>query len=306
MRNYVLVRLLEALVAVWGVLTIVFLAARLTGDPAILMLPTGASFAQIAELREQLGLDRPIWTQYLIFLADAVRGDFGISFQHHKPAFDVVLERFPATAKLALSALVLGTALGLGAGMIAALKRGTMIEVAAMVVALLGQATPVFWLGIVLVLVFAVNLQWLPAAGSETFAHLVLPAITLAVFISAAIARLLRSSMIEVLKEDYVRTAWAKGLLPRTVYLRHAARAALTSVLTMLGILTGELLGGAVIVETIFSWPGVGRIVVQAIEVKDFTVVQAAVALVSTVFVIINVCVDLLYGVLDPRVRVER
>lgn len=306
MRRYVLTRSLEALVAVWGVLTIVFIAARLTGDPAILMLPVGASPEQIAELRLALGLEFPLWKQYLIFLADALRGDFGISFQHHKPALDVVLERFPATVKLALSALFLGTALGVGAGMVAALKRGTMIEFAAMVVALLGQATPVFWLGIVLILVFAVQLQWLPAAGSETFAHLVLPAITLAVFISAAIARLLRSSMIEVLKEDYIRTAWAKGLSPRTVYLRHATRAALTSVLTMLGILTGELLGGAVIVETIFSWPGVGRIVVQAIEVKDFTVVQAAVALVSTVFVIINLGVDLLYGVVDPRVRVER
>jgi peptide/nickel transport system permease protein len=305
-RNYVLTRLLGALVAVWGVLTIVFIAARLTGDPAILLLPTGASPAQILELRQELGLDRPIWDQYAIFLADAARGDFGESFQHHKPAMEVVLERFPATAKLALSALALGSALGLGAGMIAALKRGTMVEVAAMVVALLGQATPVFWLGIVLILVFAVQLQWLPAGGSETIGHLVLPAITLAVFITAAIARLLRSSMIEVLKEDYVRTAWAKGLPPRIVYVRHAARAALTSVLTMLGILTGELLGGAVIVETIFSWPGVGRIVVQAIEVKDFTVVQAAVALISTVFVIVNVGVDLLYGVIDPRVRVER
>ena len=306
MRGYVLTRCIEALVAVWGVLTIVFFAARLTGDPAILMLPTGASPTQIAELRHELGLDRPLWDQYAIFIADAVRGDFGISFQHHKPALDVVLERFPATIRLALSALVLGTALGLGTGMIAALKRGTMIEVAAMILALLGQATPVFWLGIVLILVFAVHLQWLPAAGSETFAHLVLPATTLALFISAAIARLLRSSMIEVLKEDYVRTAWAKGLAPHVVYLRHAARAALTSVLTMLGIITGELLGGAVIVETIFSWPGVGRTVVQAIDVKDFTVVQAAVALVSTVFVLVNLAVDLLYGVVDPRVRVDR
>ena len=306
MRRYVLTSGLEALVAVWGVLTIVFIAARLTGDPAILLLPAGATPAQIAELRHELGLGRPLWDQYTIFLVDAVRGDFGTSFQHHKPALDVVVERFPATIKLALSALVMGTLLGLAAGMIAALYRGTMIEFAAMTAALLGQATPVFWLGIVLILVFAVHLQWLPAAGSETIAHLVLPAITLAVFISAAIARLLRSSMIEVLNEDFVRTAWAKGLPPRIVYLRHAARAALTSVLTMLGIITGELLGGAVIVETIFSWPGVGRVVVQAIEVKDFTVVQAAVALVSTVFVMINLAVDLLYGMVDPRVRVER
>jgi peptide/nickel transport system permease protein len=306
MRRYVLIRCLEALVAIWGVLTIVFVATRLTGDPAILLLPTGATPEQIAELRHELGLDRPLWDQYAIFIADAARGDFGTSFQHHRPALDVVLERFPATVRLALTALVLGTLLGLGAGMIAALKRGTLVEAAAMTVALLGQATPVFWLGIVLILVFAVYLQWLPAGGSETLAHLVLPAFTLAVFISAAIARLLRSSMIEVLKEDYVRTAWAKGLAPRVVYLRHAARAALTSVLTMLGIIAGELLGGAVIVETIFSWPGVGRLVVQAIEVKDFTVVQATVALVSTVFVLINFAVDVLYGVVDPRVRVER
>lgn len=304
MSGYVAGRLLESLIAVLGVLTIVFVAARLTGDPAVLLLPVSATDADIARVREELGLDRPLIEQYFVYLADALRGDFGISFEHHRPAMEVVLERLPATFELAGSALLLGTIVGVITGLVAALSRGTLLELIAMGVALLGQATPIFWLGIVLILIFAVELQWLPAGGRGGFEHLILPAITLATFTTASIARLLRSSMIEVLKEDYIRTAWAKGLVPHTVYLRHAVRNALIPVITIIGILAGELFSGAVVTETIFSWPGVGRVIVQAIETKDFAVVQAGVTIVSVIFIGFNLLVDLLYGLIDPRIRI--
>jgi len=306
MPKYVLTRLGEALIAIWGLLTLVFVAARLTGDPAVLMLPIGATDADLDEFRHALGLDLPLWEQYVGFLSDAVRGNFGESLLHQRPAMDVVLERFPATIQLSLVALVMGMVIGVIAGFVAALKRGTFLELVAMTTALLGQATPIFWLGIILILVFAVQLGWLPAGGRGTFAHLVLPAITLATFTSASIARLLRSSMIEILKEDYIRTAWAKGLVSRLVFMRHVARNAMIPVVTMLGILAGELFSGAVVTETIFSWPGVGRVILLAIESKDFPVVQAGVAVISAIFILINLLVDLTYGLLDPRIRIAR
>ena len=306
MPKYVLSRLGEALIAIWGLLTLVFVAARLTGDPAVLMLPLGATDADLAEFRHALGLDLPLWEQYAIFLADAVRGNFGESLLHQRPAMDVVLERFPATIQLSLVALVMGMVIGVIAGFVAALKRGTFLELIAMTTALLGQATPIFWLGIILILVFAVQLGWLPAGGRGTLAHLVLPAITLATFTSASIARLLRSSMIEILKEDYIRTAWAKGLVSHLVFMRHVARNALIPVVTMLGILAGELFSGAVVTETIFSWPGIGRVILLAIQSKDFPVVQAGVAVISAMFILINLLVDLTYGLLDPRIRINR
>ena len=306
MPKYVLTRLGEALIAIWGLLTLVFVAARLTGDPAVLMLPIGATDADLDEFRHALGLDLPLWEQYVGFLSDAVRGNFGESLLHQRPAMDVVLERFPATIQLSLVALVMGMVIGVIAGFVAALKRGTLLELVAMTTALLGQATPIFWLGIILILVFAVQLGWLPAGGRGTFAHLVLPAITLATFTSASIARLLRSSMIEILKEDYIRTAWAKGLVSRLVFMRHVARNAMIPVVTMFGILAGELFSGAVVTETIFSWPGVGRVILLAIESKDFPVVQAGVAVISAIFILINLLVDLTYGLLDPRIRIAR
>jgi peptide/nickel transport system permease protein len=304
--RYFLSRAGDALIAIWGVVTIVFIAARLSGDPTVLMLPVGATDAQLAELRQALGLDRPLLVQYGNFLADVLRGNFGDSFQHHRPAFDVVLERFPYTALLAFTALALGTAIGALGGFLAARYPGTTVEFIAMTIALVGQATPVFWLGILLILVFAVNLGWLPTGGAGTWRNLVLPAITLAAFTSASIARLLRSSMLNVLREDYIRTAWAKGLRARLVYGRHAVRNALIPVVTMIGILAGELLGGAVVIETVFAWPGVGRVIIQAIEAKDFSVVQAGVFLIAVVFVLVNFAVDLLYGLLDPRIRLSR
>jgi peptide/nickel transport system permease protein len=305
MIRYLLGRLGESALAVLGVVTIVFVVTRMIGDPAVLMLPVGATAQQIDALRSELGIDRPLYVQYADFLGSAAFGDFGRSFQHMRPAADVVLEAMPATMQLALAAIVLGLVIGGAAGMVAAVKRGRAIEVVVMLVALFGQATPVFWLGLMLILFFAVDLGWFPTSGAGTLWHLALPAITLATFTSASIARLLRSSVIDVLREDYVRTARAKGLMPMTVLSWHVARNALIPVATMVGILAGELLGGSVVTETVFGWPGVGRIIIQAIEVKDFPVVQAGIMLIAVTFVAINFLVDLLYGVLDPRIRVR-
>ena len=303
MARYLLGRLVDGLIAILGVVTIVFVISRLLGDPAVLLLPIGATEQQLQELRAALGLDQPIWVQYVAFLSGAVRGDFGQSFQFMRPAIDVVLERMPATMALAFSALGIGIVLGAVAGSLAAIWRGTVIEAAVMVLALLGQATPVFWLGLLLILLFAVELGLLPTGGYDGPASLILPALTLGTFTTASIARLLRSSMLDVLRDDHVRTARAKGLMPATIFLWHVARNSLIPVVTMAGILAGELLGGSVVTETVFSWPGVGRIIVQAMEAKDFPVVQAGVMVIATTFVAINLLVDLLYGVLDPRIR---
>ena len=303
MARYLLGRLLDGLIAILGVVTIVFVISRLLGDPAVLLLPIGATEQQLQELRAALGLDQPIWVQYVAFLSGAVRGDFGQSFQFMRPAIDVVLERMPATMALAFSALGIGIVLGAVAGSLAAIWRGTVIEGAVMVLALLGQATPVFWLGLLLIMLFAVELGLLPTGGYDGPASLILPALTLGTFTTASIARLLRSSMLDVLRDDHVRTARAKGLMPATIFLWHVARNSLIPVVTMAGILAGELLGGSVVTETVFSWPGVGRIIVQAMEAKDFPVVQAGVMVIATTFVAINLLVDLLYGVLDPRIR---
>ncbi len=303
MARFLLGRLFDGLVAILGVVTIVFVISRLLGDPAVLLLPVGATEQQIADLRSGLGLDRPIWQQYVTYLSGAVRGDFGQSFQFMRPAIDVVLERMPATMALAFSALGIGIVLGAVACSLAAVWRGTVVEAGVMVLALLGQATPVFWLGLLLILLFAVELGLLPTGGYDGPASLILPALTLGTFTTASIARLLRSSMLDVLRDDHVRTARAKGLMPSTVFLWHVARNALIPVVTMAGILAGELLGGSVVTETVFSWPGVGRVIVQAMESKDFPVVQAGVMVIATTFVVINLFVDLIYGVLDPRIR---
>ena len=302
MLRYFFVRLLEALIAIWGVVTLVFFVTRVLGDPAVLLLPIGAGQEELEALRRSLGLERPLAEQYAHTLWAMLRGDFGVSFQYMRPARDVVLQHMPATVSLAATALLFGVLFGAVAGGIAALRRGTLAEFIVMAAALLGQATPVFWLGIMLILFFAVNLGWFPTGGSGGWAHLALPGATLAVFVTASIARLLRSSLLDILREDYVRTARAKGLLPHTVFCWHVARNALIPVVTMIGIIAGELLGGSVVTETVFAWPGVGRLIVQAIQMHDFPLIQAGVVLMAVIFVTINFIVDLLYGVLDPRI----
>ena len=306
MWRYILLRLLESLFAVWGVMSLVFLITRLLGDPVVLLLPVGASEQELAAMRQSLGLDLPLTTQYFHTLWAMLQGDFGISFQYLQPAMDIVLQRLPATVELASVSLLGGVVLGAIAGTVAALMRGSLVELLVMLLALLGQATPVFWLGIMLIMFFAVDLGWLPTGGYGSALSLVLPGLTLSVYVAASIARLVRSSLLEILREDYIRTARAKGLLPHTVFFWHVARNALIPVITMTGIIAGELLGGSVVTETVFAWPGVGRLIVQAIQVHDFPVIQAGVVTIAVIFVAINLLVDVLYGVLDPRIRRRR
>jgi peptide/nickel transport system permease protein len=296
-------RLGQGVLVIIGVTFVVFLATFLTGDPAALMLGEGATTEQVEAFRHQMGFDRPLVVQYLSFLTRAARGDFGLSLHYKQPNVKLVLERLPATLELSALGLLIGFALAVPAGILAAVKRNSWFDTLIMAVALVGQATPVFWLGIMLILVFAVGLGWFPASGRGSFAHLVLPALNLSVFPLAYTVRLLRSTMVEVLGEDYIKTARAKGLKEALVVNKHALRNALSPVVTMVGIQIATFMGGAIIIETIFAWPGVGRLVVQAILTKDFPLVQTTVAFWAVVFVVVNLLVDIAYHILDPRVK---
>jgi peptide/nickel transport system permease protein len=303
--EFVVRRLLHTLVVTLGVVTLVFVALRLSGDPAATMLPGDASVDELRDLRHALGLDRPLHVQYVAFLGDAARGDFGESFRHQQPAFGLVLERLPATLELAFAALLLAVAVALPLGIVAALHRGRAVDMLAMGFAVVGQATPYFWMGIMLILVVSAELGWLPTSGRGGWRHLILPAITLGTHFAASLARLTRTSMLEVLGQNFVTTARAKGLGEGRVVLAHALKNAAVPVVTLIGLQFGTLLGGAVVTETIFAWPGVGRLAVQSIFVRDYPVVQAGVLVLALAFVAINFLVDLLYGALDPRIRRE-
>ena len=304
MRRYVLQRLGQSGVTLLGVSVLVFVILRvLPGDPARMLLPDGAPESAVAELNRQLGLREPFIVQYGLFLKSVARGDFGQSFQYRAPALRVVLERLPATIQLTLAAMLITVAAGVSLGIFTAVRRGTRYDVAGTIVAVLGQSLPNFWLGIMLILLFGVALRWLPTSGFSGWTSLVLPAVTLAAFPMALVARLTRSSMLEILHRDYIRTGRAKGLAERNVVLRHALRNAVIPVLTVIGLQIGALLGGAVITESVFAWPGMGKLIVDAIFFRDFPVVQTVLILSATVFVVINLVVDLLYTVIDPRIR---
>jgi peptide/nickel transport system permease protein len=304
MKAYVLRRLWQSALTLVGVSVLVFVILRVVpGDPAKMLLPDGAPQSAVDELNRQLGLDEPLHVQYAIFVRSVFRGDFGQSFQYRAPALRVVVERLGATVQLALAALVITVGVGVSLGVVAAMRRGTGYDYASTVLAVLGQSLPNFWLGIMLILLFGVALRWLPTSGFETWRHLILPAVTLAAFPMALVARLTRSSMLEILGRDFIRTGRAKGLAERAVILRHALRNAAVPLLTVLGLQIGTLLGGAVITESVFAWPGMGKLVVDAIFFRDFPVVQTVLILSATIFVLINLLVDLLYTVIDPRIR---
>jgi peptide/nickel transport system permease protein len=303
--GYVARKVFHTLFVALGVTTLVFVALRMSGDPAAAMLPGDASVEETIALRRTLGLDRPLYAQYASFLGSAVTGDFGTSFRHQQPAFELVLERLPATLELAFAALVLALVVALPLGILAAVYRGGVVDVAAMVFAVIGQATPYFWMGIMLILIVAVQLDWLPTSGRGGVERLILPAITLGTHFAASLARLTRTSMLEVLGQNFVTTARAKGLSERSVILVHVLKNAAVPVVTLIGLQFGTLLGGAVVTETIFAWPGVGRLAVQSIFVRDYPVVQAGVLVLALTFVGLNLLVDLLYGWLDPRIRRE-
>ena len=304
MQSYLLRRLWQSALTLVGVSLLVFVILRvIPGDPAKMLLPEGAPPSAIEELNRELGLREPIWIQYGLFVRSVVRGDFGQSFQYRAPALRVVVERVPATIQLALTAMVLTVLVGVSIGVLAAVRRGTGYDYAGTVLAVLGQSLPNFWLGIMLVLLFGVTLRWLPTSGFQGWQYLVLPSITLAAFPTALVARLTRSSLLEILSQEYIRTGRAKGLAEPAVILRHALRNATIPLLTLLGLQIGTLLGGAVITESIFAWPGMGKLVVDAIFFRDFPVVQTVLILSAMLFVAINLLVDVLYTVLDPRIR---
>ena len=305
MFGYVVRKLIHTAFVAFGVVSLVFVALRMSGDPAATMLPGEASVEELTALRRTLGLDRSLGVQYARFLADAFRGDFGVSFRHQQDALPLVLERLPATLELAFAALLLAVVVALPLGILAALHRGRIVDVLAMGFAVVGQATPYFWMGLMLILVVSVELAWLPTSGRGGITYLILPAVTLGTHFAAVLARLTRTTMLETLTQNYVTTARAKGLGEGTVILAHALKNAAVPVVTLIALQFGTLLGGAVVTETIFAWPGVGRLAVQSIFVRDYPVVQASVFVLALTFVAINLMVDLLYGVLDPRIRHE-
>jgi peptide/nickel transport system permease protein len=306
MARYLLVRLLHAVLVVFGVSLIVFVLTHLGGDPASLLLPPNASAEDIQTFRHQMGFDQPLPVQFLEFLGRLLHGDFGRSFHYDQPALEVVLERVQATLVLGAFSLLVSIVVAVLLGILAAVRRGSAWDALSLVLARSGQALPVFWLGILLIIVFAVNLRWLPASGGGDLQHLVLPGITLAAYSLAIISRLLRSSLLDVLGADYVRTGRAKGLSERAVLVGHALKNASLPVVTVVGLQVGSLLGGAVITEQVFAYPGMGRLAVEAILGRDFSVIQAFVVLVAVIIVATNLLVDLLYGWLDPRVKVAR
>ena len=305
MREFLIQKLWHTAIVVFCVLTLVFVALHMTGDPVMMLLPPNASREEIDALTRTLGLDQPLIIQYGRFLARVAHGDFGTSLQHQQPAMALVAERLPASALLAVTALLLAVAVALPLGIVAAARRGTVLDRLAVALAALGQSAPIFWTGLMLMLVGSVILQLLPTSGYGTWRHLVLPALTLASYPMAAIARLVRSGMLEVLDADYVRTARAKGLPERRVVLKHTLRNAALPIVTVVGLQFGLLLGGAIVCEMIFSWPGVGRLMIFAIYNRDFPLVEAAVFVMAMVFVAGNVLVDLCYAWLDPRVKLR-
>jgi peptide/nickel transport system permease protein len=302
MAGYVTRRLLQSLGVLLGVSVIVFGLLHLTGDPTRLLLPLEAREEDVRQLRALLGLDDPLYVQYVRFLGRALQGDFGLSFKHQLPAITLIFQTLPATLELTAAGLGLALVVAVPAGILAALKRNSLLDAVCSVGVLLGQAMPVYWLGLLLIMTFAVGLGWFPAAGRDGLASLVLPATTLGAFSMARIARMARSGMLEVLAQDYVRTARAAGLRSFVVTYKYALKNAAIPLVTIVGLEFGILLGGAVITETIFAWPGVGRLAVDAIFSRDYPLVQAIVAVLATTFVAINLAVDLVYTHLDPRI----
>jgi ABC-type dipeptide/oligopeptide/nickel transport system permease component len=304
MQRYVARRLVQALFVLLGISAVAFALTHVIGDPVVLLLPPfQAGPAQAAEMRHMLGLDRPLLVQYAAFLDSALHGDFGLSVRQNTPALGLVLDRVPATAELASAALVIAVGAAVPLGIAAALRRRGVVDRAALLFSMIGQSMPTFWLGLQAILLFGVALRWFPTGGIGGFRHLVLPAAVLGVFSAAGILRLTRTSMLDVISEDYLRTARAKGLREAAVVGRHALRNASLPIVTWIGLELGTLLGGAVVTETVFAWPGMGRLAVQAIFARDFPVVQAAVLFAATIFVLATFCTDLMYAWLDPRIH---
>lgn len=305
MHRFLLKRLLQSVLTVFGVVTVSFFLVRLSGDPALLLLSAEASKEDIEMIREAMGLNRPLLVQYFDFIGNALQGDFGNSIRQNTSAMGLVLERVPATLELALTAFAIGIGAALILGTIMRITRANWLREVIMWLALGRQAFPVFSFGLLMILIFSVWLQWLPSLGRGTWQHLVLPALTLGSYELALYLRLFNASLATEQRQDYVRTAYAKGQGRVQVIFKHMLPNALLPIVTVAGINLGLLLGGAVVTETVFSWPGVGRLIVQSVSQRDFPVIIAGVFILSIIFVAINLIVDLLYSVLDPRVRFQ-
>jgi peptide/nickel transport system permease protein len=304
MWRYVRRRLLLAVLTFWAVISIVWGLLYLTGDPvAIMMAGTPAGQVQVDELRHALGFDRPLPVQYLHFLANAVQGDLGNSLRTGEPALVLVARRIGFTVQLALLAMAIALVVAIPVGIVAAMFRGSIVDRTLMLLSMVGQSMPIFWVGLLMIVVFAVELRWFPAGGAGGLKYLVLPAVTLASYPMARIARLVRGSLVDVLSQDYILAARARGLRETLVVGKHALKNAALPVVTIVALQFGYMLGGAVITETIFGWPGIGLFTVTAINERDFPVVQAAVVIASGMFIALNFAVDLVYGWLDPRIR---
>ena len=305
MVTYVVRRLLQGILVLFGISFVSFGAMFLAGDPTALMINEQWTKDQVEEFRHRMGFDRPWLVQYVDFLSHAVRGDFGTSLRTTEPAFGLVIQRMPATLELTLASMLFSTLGAIPLGIISAVKRNTLPDYVSMSFAILGQAIPLFWLGMLMIQLFGLQLRWLPISGRGTINHLIMPAVALGTFSLACNARLIRSSLLEALDQPYVVTARSKGLAERVVVIRHALRNALIPVVILMGLQLGSLLGGAIITETIFAWPGVGRLTVNSIYNRDFPVVQASVTLLAAIFVVTNIGVDIACAFLDPRIRLS-
>lgn len=305
MRRFILSRMVQLVITLFVVSLIVFFMVRLRGDPITVMAPPTFSQEQIDNMRRVWGFDKPLPEQYWIFITRAVTGDFGQSIQSRRPAMELVMERLGNTYWLAAAASVLGLVIALPLGIISALKRNSFIDLLSTTLASLGTAMPSFWLGLMLILIFSVNLRMLPAFGNLEPSAIIMPSVTLGVGMAARLSRLTRSSMLEVLNQDYIRTAHSKGLSYNVVVVRHALSNALIPIVTVFGLQLGWLLGGAVVVEYVFSWPGLGRLMIESINTRDITVVQAGLFWFALSFALINLIVDVLYTFIDPRIRFD-
>jgi peptide/nickel transport system permease protein len=303
MKSYALRQLLQLAVVILGISMLVFAILHVIGDPVLLLLPQNAGKEEYERYHKLLGLDKPVYVQYWKFASRAVQGDFGTSWYTSTPAFKLVLERMPPTLYLTTAGLITALLIALPLGILAALKRHSFVDNLCTMVAVAGQAMPIFWLGIMLIIIFAVRLKALPASGYGGWQHFLMPAFTLGAFLAPITMRLVRSGVIEILNMDYIRTARAKGFGEPTVIVKHAFRNACIPVITVLGLQFGQLLGGAIVTETVFAWPGVATLTVDSIRNQDFPVVQCAVVLLALIIVAVNFVVDMVVGVLDPRIR---
>jgi peptide/nickel transport system permease protein len=306
LTRYLIQRLMQAVLVIIGVTLVVFFLARLApGDPVNLMLPEDARPEEREAMRRNLGFDKPLYVQYYVFLRGAVRGDMGRSLYYRRPCVDIIMHYLPNTLLLTASSMFISLIFGMATGIIAALKRDSIWDYGGAFMALFGRSMPAYWLGIMLILIFSVQLRILPTSGIGTLRHLLMPSVTLGAALMGIIMRLTRSGLLDVLNEDYIRTARSKGVGRWLVITRHALKNTFIPLVTVVGLQLGSTLSGSVIVETVFAWPGVGRVLVTAIGARDYPMIQAGVLFVSIIFVFTNLAVDLLYGLIDPRVRYQ-